>query len=60
MDRRMKNNLVIGLFFCAALTRRRRGHTQFETSDTSEEAVKPHRSCSWQYYSWRVRADVGD
>jgi len=49
-----------GLFFCAMLTRRGRGHTLFvhagaETSDTGAEVVKPDPPCSR-----RVGADVGD
>jgi len=49
MDWTFKGNTVDGLFFCATLTGRRRGHTPFvqagvETSDTGAEAVKPRCS----------------
>jgi len=45
MDWTLEDNMVNGLFFCATLTGRRRGHTPFaqagtETSDTGAEAVK--------------------
>ena len=51
--------MVDGLFFCAALTGRRGGHTPFvqagaETSDTGAEAVKPDTRCSWQSDARRV------
>jgi len=57
--------MVDDLFFCATLTGRRGGHTPFvqagaETSDTSAEAVKPDRRCSWNVHSSRVGAGVGD
>ena len=49
--------MVDGLFFCATLTGRRGGHTQFvqaaaETADTSAEAVEsdPGVSLSWGYF----------
>jgi len=45
MDWTLEDDMVDGLFFCATLTGRRRGHTTFvqagaEASDTSVEAVK--------------------
>jgi len=41
--------MVNGLFFCATLTSRRRGHNPFmwagaETSDTGATAVKPNHA----------------
>jgi len=44
MDWTLEDNMVDGLFFCATLTGRRRGHTPFvqagvQTSDTDREAV---------------------
>jgi len=48
--------MVDGLFFCATLTGRRGGHTQFvqagaETSDAYLEAVKPELGCYWEGHS---------
>jgi len=59
MDWTLEDNMVDGLFFCAALTGRRRGHTPFvqvgaETSDTNAEAVKPDPGCSWKGHSRRL------
>jgi len=47
---------IDGLFFCATLTGRRKGHTPFvqagaETPDTDAEAVEPDPHCSWEDHS---------
>jgi len=49
MDWTFEDNMVNGLFFCATLTSRRRGHNAFmwaraETSDTGATAVKPNHA----------------
>jgi len=56
MDWTLEDNMPDGLFFCATLTDHRGGHTTFvqagvETSDTSEEAVKPDPGSSWEGHS---------
>ena len=56
MDWTLENNMVDSLFFCATLTGRRGGHTQFvqagaEMSDTGAEAVKPDPGSSWESHS---------
>ena len=56
MDWTLEDDMVDGLFFCATLTGRRRGHTPFlqagaETSDTGVEAAKPDQRCSWNDHS---------
>jgi len=53
MDWTLEDDMVDGLFFCATLTSRRRGHTLFvqagaETSDTGAEAVEPDPCSSWE------------
>jgi len=65
MDWTLEDNMVDGLFFCATLTGRRGGHTQFlqagaETSDIDAEAVKPDPGSSWKGHSGGVGAGVGD
>jgi len=65
MDWTLEDNMVDGLFFCATLTGRRRGHTPFvqagaEMSDTGAEAVKPNSRCSWDGHSRTVGASVED
>jgi len=65
MDWTLQDNMVDGLFFCATLTGRRGGRTQFvqtgaETSDTDAEAVKPDPSSSWEGRSGGVGAGIGD
>jgi len=55
--------MVDGLFFCATLTGRRRGHTPSvqagaETSDTSAEAFELDPSSSWEGHSERVGTGV--
>jgi len=57
--------MVDGLFFCATLTGRRRGHTPLvqagaKASDTGPEAVKLAPRCSCPGNSGRVGAGVGD
>jgi len=59
-----QDNMVDGLFFCATLTGRRRGHTPFVqvgagTSDTGAKAVMPDPRSPWQGQSRRVSAGVG-
>ena len=56
--------MVDGLFFCATLTGRRRGHIPFvqagvETPDTGAEAVEPDPDSSGDGHSG-VGAGVGD
>ena len=56
MDYTLEDNMVDGLFFCAALTGRREGHAPFvqtgaETSDTGAEAVKPDPGSSREGHS---------
>jgi len=63
MDWTVEDNIVIGRFFCATLTSRRRSLIPFvqagaETSDEVAEAAKPDPRCSWQGNSSRVAADV--
>jgi len=55
--------MVDGLFFCAIITGRRRGHNPFvqagaKTSDTGAEAVNPDPGCSRKGHSRRVGVGV--
>jgi len=65
MDWTLEDNMVDDLFFCATLTGRRGGHTQFvqagaETSDTGVEAVKLDPGSSWEGSFQKVGASVRD
>jgi len=56
MDWTLEDNMFDGLFFCATLKGRRRGHIPFvqagvETSDTGAEAVKPDQVSSGEGHS---------
>ena len=57
----LEDDMVDGLFFCASLTGRGRGHTPFVhagagTSDTGAEAVKLDPRCPWHGHSRRLGA----
>jgi len=56
MDWTLEDTMLDGLFFCATLTGRRGGHTQFvqagaETSYTGAEAVELDPGSSWEDHS---------
>jgi len=62
MDWTVEDDMVDGVF-CATLTGRRVGHTQFvqagaETSDTGVEAVEPDPGSSWEGHSGGVFTGV--
>jgi len=63
MEWTLDDNTINGLFFCATLTGRRKGHAPFvqagaETSDAGSEA-EPDPCCPCWGHSGRVGADVG-
>ena len=66
MDWTLKDSMVDGLFFCAAITGSSRDHSPFvqagaETSDTGAEAVKPDGGPSlFLEGSLWIGAGVGD
>jgi len=58
MEWTFEDKMVDGLFFCAILTSRRKGHTpsvqaRTETSDYCAETVKPNPRCSRKSHSGR-------